>query len=201
MLKTGEADIGRISREAVKGALNAGLNVVTKESAAIIVFQPNMQWTSPAFSDIRFRKALNLAIDKEAIIKQIFAGLGKSVAAWPGPSIAVFGGDLTLKPYPYDPQEARRLVKEGGWEGHEFNVMSFSRAGCPELPLIIETIAGYWEKVGLKPKIRMTEWAVLFPRRPAPYYQSLWIGGTSKIRDPESITPSSMKSLRESKKA
>ena len=90
-----------------------------------------MQWTSPVFSDIRFRKALNLAIDKEAIIKQLFAGLAEPVATYPGSNISVVGGDPTLKPYPYDPQEARRLIKEGGWEGYEFTMVSYDRAGCP----------------------------------------------------------------------
>jgi ABC-type transport system substrate-binding protein len=119
-----------------------------------------MQWTSPVFSDVRFRKAINLAVDKEAIIKQLSAGMAKPISTYPGSNASAFGGDPNLKPYPYDPQEARRLIKEGGWEGHEFTVISYPRAGCPEFPLIVEAIAGYWEKIGLKPKIRMTDYAV-----------------------------------------
>ncbi len=160
MLRTGEADIARISREAVKEALNSGLSVITRESSDVLIFLPNMQWATPAFSDVRFRKALNLAIDKEAIIKHIFSGLGKPLAAFPGSRISVFGGDPTLKPYPYAPEEAKRLVNEGGWTGHEFNLISFDRAGCPEFPRVVEAIAGYWEKIGLKPKIRISEWPV-----------------------------------------
>ncbi len=160
MLRTGEADIARISREAVKEALNAGLNVGTKESFAVVVLHPNMQWASPVFSDIRFRKALNLAIDKGAIIKNLFAGLAKPIAGYPGPTISAVGGDTKLKPYPYDPQEARRLIKEGGWEGHEFTLISYPREGCPEYPLMLEAIVGYWQKIGLNPNIRATEYAV-----------------------------------------
>ena len=70
------------------------------------------------------------------------------------------GGDPTLKPYPYDPQEARRLIKEGGWEGYEFTLISYDRPGCPEFPQVVEALAGYWQKIGLKPKIRITEYAV-----------------------------------------
>jgi peptide/nickel transport system substrate-binding protein len=160
MLKTGEADISPISREAVKDAQNAGLNVLHKGSDSIVVLHANMQWTSPVFSDVRFRKALNLAIDKEAIIKQLLAGLAEPVAGWPGSNISVVGGDTTLKPYPYNPQEARRLIKEGGWEGYEFALISYDRTGFPEFPKIIEAVAGYWEKVGLKPKIRISEWGM-----------------------------------------
>ncbi len=160
MLRTGEADITRVSREGVKDALGAGLNVLTKENAAVIVFHPNMQWTSPAFSDIRFRKALNLAIDKEAIIKQLFVGLAKPIATFPGSNIFAVGGDPTLKPYPYDPQEAKRLIKEGGWEAYEFSLINYDRAGCPEFSRVVETMVGYWQKIGLKASIRNSEWAI-----------------------------------------
>jgi peptide/nickel transport system substrate-binding protein len=160
MLKTGEADISRISREAVKDALSAGLNVLSKEKSATLNAHINMQWTSPVFSDIRFRKALNLAVDKESIIKNLFAGMAEPMAIWPGSAVSLIGGDPTLKPHPYDPQEARRLIKEGGWEGHEFTLVRYPRAGTPELPRVVEAVAGYWEKIGLKPKIVNTEWAV-----------------------------------------
>ncbi len=160
MLKTGEADIAMVSRDAVKEASSAGLNVITKGNAGVLVFVPNMQWGSPVFSDIRFRKALNLAIDKESIIKQIFVGMAKPLSTWPGSNISAVGGDPTLKPYPYDPQEARRLIKEGGWEGHEFTLISYERAGCPEFQQVVEALAGYWKKVGLEPKIRLSEWVV-----------------------------------------
>ena len=84
MLRTGEADITRISRERIKEVKDAGLNLVVKENAAVVMFNANMQWTSKAFSDIRFRKALNLAIDKESIIKHIFVGMAKPFVTYPG---------------------------------------------------------------------------------------------------------------------
>ncbi len=160
MLKTGQADITRISRGAVKDAQSSGLNIVTKENGGVVVFTPNMQWTSPAFSDIRFRKALNLSIDRDAIVKHLFGGLAKPLAAYPGSNAFAFGGDVNLKPYPYDLQEARRLIKEGGWEGLEFTLLSYPRTGCPEFQQVVEALAGYWQKIGLNPKIRVSEWAV-----------------------------------------
>ncbi len=159
MLKTGEADIARISRESLKEAMSAAMNVISKEAYAVLIYVPNLQWTSPVFSDMRFRKALNLAVDKEAIVKHLLGGMAKPVATWPGSNISAIGGDAKLKPYPYDPQEARRLIKEGGWEGYEFTFVSYARGGLPEIIRINEAVAGYWEKVGLKPKIRMTDYA------------------------------------------
>jgi peptide/nickel transport system substrate-binding protein len=161
MLKTGEVDIIRIGRERVEELSKAGFNILSKPNAGTVIFNTNMMWLSPVFSDIRFRKALNLAINKEDIMKHIFDGMAKPIATYPGPAIHLFGcgGDSSLKPYPYDPKEAARLIKEGGWEGFEFTVASYPRAGCPEFQRLVETICGYWEKAGLKPKIMMTDWA------------------------------------------
>ena len=158
MLKTGEGDITRISRGRIKEALNSGLKVIPKKEAGAIVFHCLMQWATPAFSDIRFRKALNLAIDRESMLRNILEGRGKLIAGYPGDNILACGGDPTLKPYPYDPQEARRLIKEGGYDGYEFTVPCYPRAGLSEMQQIAETVVGYWQKIGLKPKIFMTDW-------------------------------------------
>ncbi len=161
MLKTGEADITRISRERIKEVQDAGLKIISKKNSAAVIFHCLMQWATPAFSDLRFRKALNLAIDRGAIIKNILAGSGTPVAGFPGDNIFACGGDPSLKPYPFDPQEARRLVKEGGYEGYEFTIASYPRDGLPEFRNIVEVVVGYWQKIGLKPKIFMTEYATL----------------------------------------
>ncbi len=160
MLRTDEADIARVSRNGLQEAQSAGLNVLTRGNSQAVTLLCNKQWTSPVFSDIRFRKALNLAIDRQSIIKHIFSGMAKPMAAYPGSYMSVAGGDMTLKPYPYDPKEAARLVKEGGWNGYEFTLISYPRPSCPEYPQVVEAVAGYWEKIGLKPKIQMSEWAV-----------------------------------------
>ena len=158
MLKTGEADIARISRGSMKECLNAGLGVVSKKGSAIVQGQPNYQYDSPTLSDLRLRKALNLAIDRDAIIKNIFEGMASPTTTYPGMNISGVRGAPVLKPYPYDPKEARRLIKEGKFEGVEVIVPNIPRAGCPEMSQMVEAVCGYWEKVGLKPKIQNIEW-------------------------------------------
>ncbi len=173
MLKTGEGDIARISRANAKDVLNAGLNVILKENAYQIYFAANMQWTSPVFSDIRFRKALNLAIDKEGIMKHILAGMATPYAIYPGRNALTCGADPALKPYPYDPQEAKRLIKEAGYEGYEFDVPNMKRAGVPEMVNVVEAVAGFWQKIGLKPKIFMTDYPAYRERRNARKVQNI----------------------------
>jgi len=62
--------------------------------------------------------------------------------------------------------EALSLRSSGGqaadqrrWmEGHEFTLLSYPRDGCPEFPLVVEAVAGYWQQNRVETKIRMSEW-------------------------------------------
>jgi peptide/nickel transport system substrate-binding protein len=181
MLKNGEADIAFLGRDRVKELRERDFKIVTKEGGDALSFWPHMQRENPVFSDIRFRKALNLAIDKEAIIKHIFGGVVAPIAMYPGKDARTCGGDPTLKPYPYDPEEAKRLIKEGRWEGYEFSVPSFQRSAVPELAQVTETVVGYWQKIGLKPKIWMTEWNAFRERFRARKTQNQIHGSDSSV--------------------
>ena len=67
----------------------------------------------PRFSDIRVRRALNLAVNKERIVKKNLEGYGRicSSTVYPGH----WSFDETLEPYSYDPKRALDLLGEAGW--------------------------------------------------------------------------------------
>ena len=64
------------------------------------------------FSDQRVRLALNLAVNKDAIIKKIFNGYALANAS---PVATVAYGYAAQEPYPYDPARARALLAEAGF--------------------------------------------------------------------------------------
>ena len=64
-------------------------------------------------NDVRVRKALNLAVDRDRLISEVFAGYAHPVAAMAPPYSWEEPDDL--EPYPRDPEEARRLLSEAGW--------------------------------------------------------------------------------------
>ena len=68
----------------------------------------------PRFSDPKVRQALNYAVNKQAIIDIFFNGVTEP-ATQPAPKAAV-GFNPDLKPYPYDPEKARQLLVEAGYE-------------------------------------------------------------------------------------
>jgi peptide/nickel transport system substrate-binding protein len=66
-----------------------------------------------AFGDARVRMALNLAINRDAIIKKIFHGYALAIAS-PVPTVSY--GYAPQEPYAYDPKKARALLSEAGFK-------------------------------------------------------------------------------------
>ncbi|HET7342024.1 MAG TPA: ABC transporter substrate-binding protein, partial [Methylomirabilota bacterium] len=65
------------------------------------------------FTDVRVRKAANLAADMDGIIKHVLNGLGDRVATAVNPM--AFGFDPSLKPYKQDVAAAKKLLAEAGY--------------------------------------------------------------------------------------
>ncbi len=64
------------------------------------------------FDDVRVRQALNNAVDKESIVKNIYQGLASVIPTMVGP---LNTGYAPLKGYPYDPAKAKKLLAEAGY--------------------------------------------------------------------------------------
>lgn len=167
MLKTGEVDIIGVSRERVPELQASGFRVFVKERGSVIGCYFHQQWEDVPIADKRVRQALNLAIDREELGQYIFAGQAKLMAMYPVGSFAVAGGaDPTLQPYPYDPEKAKQLLAEAGYpKGFQTTIYSYGREDVPELPRMVEAIAGYMAEIGVTLNIFSTEYPVARTKR------------------------------------
>lgn len=105
--------------------------------------------TKEPTSNPLLRKALNLAVDRQAIIDGIFYG-----QATP---LAFFGFQpVELEPYPYDPEQARALVEEAGLTGTELELV-YGENRIPEEPQLIEVYTALFGEIGLKINPRRVE--------------------------------------------
>jgi peptide/nickel transport system substrate-binding protein len=167
MIQTGEADIVSVSRERVGELQARGLNVFVKERGSVIGCYFHQQWEGHPVGDRRVRQALNLAINRDEIVNFVLAGQAKPMAMYPVGSFAVAAGaDPELKPYPYDPAKAKQLLAEAGYpNGFETTIYSYAREDVPELTRLVEAIAGYAAKIGVKLTVFSTEYPVARTRR------------------------------------
>ncbi|HMJ76313.1 MAG TPA: ABC transporter substrate-binding protein [Iamia sp.] len=128
------------------------------------------------YDDVKFRQALNYAIDKDTMVEQLFNGLypvQDCNVAPPG----VQGHNDDLEAYPYDPDKAEELLSEVDIpDGFTIDFTGSSAVYGSDRE-IQETMASYWRAVGLEvettfPEIDPYLDAVYNPELPIVYGES-----------------------------
>ncbi len=110
------------------------------------------------FKDKRVRQAVNYAINKKALVKEVLQGTA-AVADSPIAPAFAWAYDDSLKPYPYDPDKARKLIKEAGYDGATLTFyVTESGSGMLSPVAMATAIQADLAKVGLKVKIQTYEW-------------------------------------------
>ncbi len=170
-LKAGEVDVINLSRERVTEIEEAGFRVYPRPGQAVIGFYFHQQWEDVPWADVRVRKAMNIAIDRDEIVEFIFAGRGSPGIVYPMPlSGEVYGGwdrwGPKLEPYPYDPEGAKSLLEEAGYgDGFSITMHSYPRPDAPEGPRLVEALAGYFEAIGIDVTIQPIDSATSIAER------------------------------------
>ncbi|APZ41798.1 ABC transporter substrate-binding protein [Acidihalobacter ferrooxydans] len=105
------------------------------------------------------RQAMNYAVNKEAIVKNVLKGTA-TVANGPIAPAFAWAYDKNLKPYPYDPAKAKKLLAEAGYP-HGFSTTFYVTQGGSGMLSPVEmgtAIQADLAKVGIKVKIETFEW-------------------------------------------
>lgn len=110
-------------------------------------------------ADVRVRQALSLAINRQELINSMLYGMAgmppPARVGWSNPDMTPVlvkkWKDWAAKNYRYDPQEARRLIKEAGYaNGFTFDIWSAPDPSAVYMGDIALALAGYWAEVGAK---------------------------------------------------
>ncbi|MDN3712968.1 ABC transporter substrate-binding protein [Paracoccus cavernae] len=145
--RNGEIDanvLGPVQYEAYgqDAALKDHILEVAEVYTRNIGFNPKIE----AFKDKRVRQAINHAINSEVIIKKLLKDKAYPAVSWLPVSSPAFNADA--QPYAYDPDKAKELLKEAGYESG----LTFSVTATPNeswgLP-IVEAIIPMLAKVGV----------------------------------------------------
>lgn len=146
------------------------------------------------FSDARVRLALDHAIDKDEIIRGVLLGLGRvSTGPFPPESWAC---DKEIRPVPYDPVRARKLLKEAGWDdrdgdgildkdGQKFKFTIMTNQGNEPRKTASEIIQRRLRDIGIEVEVRIIEWATFLSEFIDKGKFEAVIMGWSLSRDPD----------------
>jgi len=134
------------------------------------------------------RQAINMAIDKEAIVRDIYRGTA-SVAKNGMPPF-MLGYNDEIKDYPYDPERAKELLKKAGYpDGFEvtLHVMPVSRPYMFDPPKIGEAIQSYLSAIGIKVNFYQVDWGTYLQETEAGMHQMCLLGWTGDNGDPDNF--------------
>ena len=125
------------------------------------------------FDDPRVRRALGMAIDVNKIIKYVLYGQGERIT---GPFVKQTDYyDHTIKPLPYDPQGALKLLETAGWKrnnagrleknGKPFEFTLITNNGNDIRKAILAIAQDAWKQIGIDVHTDILEWAVFLQER------------------------------------
>jgi dipeptide transport system substrate-binding protein len=146
----------------------------------------NMEKTVTAKPEVR--QALDMAINRKAIIEAVYQGQGQE-AANPFPA-SLWSYNPSLKNTPFNPEKAKELLKKAGVaEGTEITLwaMPVQRPYNPNAKLMAEMIQADWAKVGIKGKITQYEWGEYLKRMKLGEHDTGLIGWTGDYASPDNF--------------
>jgi peptide/nickel transport system substrate-binding protein len=118
-----------------------------------------LNMAEPPFDSRAMRRAVNLAIDKQALVDRVLQGTA-TVADSPIPPAFAWAYNEALEPYPYDPERARALIEEAGYGDGVAVTFLVTQGGSGMLdPVAMGTaIQADLAAVGIRADIQTYEW-------------------------------------------
>jgi peptide/nickel transport system substrate-binding protein len=147
LVKTTEGRVDMVTElsplETLRVAQSPFAKVVKTRGALMSVFGMfNMRKTDSPWREVRLRQAVNYAINREDLIRYATKGNGVIIPALV--PVQGLGYDPNLAPYPFDPDQARRLLREAGYP----NGLSVSLIASEDLEVQATVVSKMLEQVG-----------------------------------------------------
>ncbi len=152
-LETGEIDIAADLESMSRNTILENDNLILAETSSFSVQYLGMNVEKPYLNDIRVRKAIAMAIDKDIIIETILMGAMEKANSFLAPG--VFGYSKSAATYGYNPEEAKKLIEETGYENIELTVLTSNNTTRAQ---ICEVIQAQLKEIGIDLKIEVVEW-------------------------------------------
>lgn len=138
------------------------------------------------FRDVRVRRAMNMAVDVDTIIKTILTGKEKYSYGFSTQTLGFPKDRLDRARFKYDPAQAKALLEQAGY-GSGFEVPFVGPVGrYPQSDAVMEAVAGFLGKVGIRTKVTTSQYQSWVTEHQAGKWYGLSFLGVSGGIDPSS---------------
>ncbi|RXZ44966.1 ABC transporter substrate-binding protein [Crenobacter cavernae] len=185
-LKAGECQVTLNPRPADVAAMksNPKLKVLTQAGFNLGYVAYNVQ--HKPLDKLEVRQALDMAINKPAIIKAVYQGAGQTATTAMPPT--QWSYNKAIPDTQFDPAKAKELLKKAGMaNGFDITLwaMPVQRPYNPNAKLMAEMIQADWAKIGVKARIATYEWGEYMKRAKKGEHDAMLIGWTGDNGDPD----------------
>lgn len=108
--------------------------------------------------DVRVRQALVYAVDRQKIVDELLKGHGEVVEGFLSSASPYY--DETITPLGYDPEKAKALLEEAGWDGSQ-TLRFFVNSGDGTFVNAAQVMVAQWAAVGIKAEVQTVDLATL----------------------------------------
>jgi peptide/nickel transport system substrate-binding protein len=169
------------------GQLESGGKVGVLKQVGAHVWYLGINNQKKPFDDKRVRQALNYAVNKDAIVRDVLKGTGTPSR---GPVLPnTWAADATLKAYPYDPARARKLLAEAGYPNGFSTTLWVPESGSGmQSPVAMSTVMqSNLKAVGVNVNLQTMEWGAFLAKlrtKEQELFALSWMAGTE---DPDMV--------------
>lgn len=151
----------------------------------------------PLFASKTVRQAMSYAVDRQGLINAVLFGQGEAIASIFKPG--TWANNTALKPYPYNPALARKMLADDGWKpgpngiltknGQPFHFILTTNQGNESRIKTAQILQKFFADVGIDMEIRVQEWSTFLTNTVNPRkFQAVLLGWTLPVEpDPYDV--------------
>ena len=184
--RTGQADlIGALSPEEIAQIEKTNPDITIFETLFATQEQLYVNMEREPFTDIRVRKALSMAVDRKSMVKAIYGGGETSGPV--NPSLGDWALPLEEREelLPFDPEEAKKLLAEAGYENGFDTTMIVTNGYGEQLVRVAQWVAEDLRNIGINVEIQIVEYAAYFSDRWPNVDYDIGIGYQTYFQEPD----------------
>ncbi len=169
------------------GQLEGNPKVGVLKQTGVHVWYLGINNQKKPFDDRRVRQALNYAVDKDAIVRDVLKGTGTPSKGPVMPN--TWGAEPALRAYPYDPARAKKLLAEAGYPNGFSTTLWVPESGSGmQSPVAMSTvIQSNLKNVGINVALQTMEWGAYLAKlrsKEQDLFALSWMAG---MEDPDMV--------------